>query len=82
MDPNLHYRQQSPQELDDHVATFVEQELGRHDWMHNWPAWKTKYPNYREKIRSFFWQLGVDIDPDDVIRHIDNMILTRPGRWR
>lgn len=82
MDANLQFRQRSAQDLDDHVATFVEQELGRHDWANNWAVWKVKHPNYLNKIRKFFWQLGDDIDPNEIVQHIENMILTRPGRWR
>jgi hypothetical protein len=70
------------EDTDDLVATFVENELGRHDWMNNWAAWKVKYPNYLDKIRSFFERQGEQVNPEDVCKHIDQMILVRPGRWR
>jgi hypothetical protein len=83
VDAALHFKpQRNSLDIEDDVAKFVENELGRHDWAANWPAWKVKHPNYRDKIRKFFWRLGDDIDPDEIVRHIDSMILTRPGRWR
>jgi len=72
-----------PLETEDLVARFVEDELGRHDWASNWAAYKTQYPNYLDRIRNFFHRQGDDdINPETVVRHIDNMIISRPGRWR
>lgn len=82
MDLPLQFRPRQILEMEDLVATFVENELGRHDWANNWAAWKVKYPNYLDKIRGFFHQLGENVNPEEVARYIDQMILTRPGRWR
>lgn len=82
MDLPLQFRPRQILEMEDLVATFVENELGRHDWANNWAAWKTKHSNYLDKIRGFFHQLGEDVNPEEVARYIDQMILTRPGRWR
>ena len=82
MDAAFHYRPRQILEMEDLVAQFVENELGRHDWAQNWAAWKVRYPNYLDKIRTFFHHLGEDVDPTEIARYLDNMILTRPGRWR
>ena len=83
MDPTAHFAQRHHQsDMDDLVATFVENELGRHDWLHNWPVWKLKNQDYLSKIRSYFHQLGEDVNLEEVARYIDQMIITRPGRWR
>ena len=82
MDAAYFYRPSQIAETEDLVAAFVENELGRHDWSANWPAWKVKYPNYLDKIRGFFFHMGQDVNPSDIASYIDNMIITRPGRWR
>lgn len=69
-------------ETEDLVSTFIENELGRHDWMNNWPAYKSKYPNFLEKIRGYFHRLGEDVNPEEIAKFIDDMIVQRPGKWR
>ena len=70
-------------ELEDLVTSFVENELGRLDWAANWPMWKTKNPDYLGQIQRFFYRNhGETVDPAEIAQYIDNMILTRPGRWR
>jgi hypothetical protein len=82
MELPFQFRPRQILEMDDLVATFVENELGRHDWSANWPAYKVKYPNYLDRIRAFFEQQGEKVNAEDVAKHIDQMIITRPGRWR
>lgn len=94
MDPLSHFTQRHHQpkdgndtavtfeEMDDLVAMFVNNELGRHDWAFNWAIWKVKHPDYLDRIKSFFLLQGEKVNPEDVCKHIDQMILTRPGRWR
>jgi hypothetical protein len=82
MDAALFYRQRSAPEMDDLIATFVENELGRFDWANNWAAYKVKYPNYLPRIRGFFHRLGEDIDPEEIAKYLDTMVVARPGPWR
>jgi hypothetical protein len=82
VDAVLQYRARQILEMEDLVAAFVENELGRHDWANNWAAWKTKYPNFLERIKGFFHHLGEDVDPQEIATYIDRMIIARPGRWR
>ena len=82
MDVPLQYKSRQILEVEDLVAAFVENELGRHDWANNWPAWKAKHPNYLEKIKGYFHHMGEDINPEEIVRYLDNMIISRPGRWR
>jgi len=85
MEPMLHYRP-GPVELEDLVARFVEEKLGRLDWQFNWPLWKQKQGNdknsYLNVIRTWFHQNGEDVNPEDIANHIERMIVERPGRWR
>lgn len=78
----LHFRQRQLLEVEDLAATFVEQELGRHDWAMNWSAYKVKYPDFLGRIRGFFHRLGEEVNPEEIARHIEAMIVQRPGRWR
>jgi len=82
MDPTLHYHPPRISEAEDLAADFVEQVIGRHDWMNNWPVWKGKNPDYRERIRSWLEALGENLDPEELIQAIERMKLLTPGKWK
>lgn len=82
MDSLLHFRPRQVLETEDMVATFVEQELGRHDWAANWSAYKVKYPDFLNRIRGFFHRLGEEVNAQEIAKYIDTMVVQRPGRWR
>lgn len=82
MDVALHFPSRQILEVEDFVANFVENELGRHDWAANWSSYKVKYPDFLDRIRTFFHRLGEDVNPSDISSHLDRMVISRPGRWR
>jgi hypothetical protein len=45
-------------------------------------AARSLWPRWLDTIRKFFHRQGEQVNPEDIARHIDQMILTRPGRWR
>lgn len=69
-------------ETDDIAADFVENELGRHDWMNNWPKYKAKHGDVRGRIATWLANAGHVAEPEEIERTIERMMLTRPGRWR
>lgn len=69
-------------EAEDAASDFIEQELGRHDWMNNWPTWKQKHPDYRTKLGEWLQRAGYATSSEAVEKAIDDMILRTPGRWR
>lgn len=81
MEPALHYKQRIS-EADDLAADFIENEIGRHDWMNNWTVWKDKHPDYRERIRTWLEKLGENLPPEDLIQAIDRMKILVPGKWK
>ena len=64
------------------MATFVENELGRLDWAANWSSYKVNYPDYLDRISRFFSQLGESVNPSEIAKFIDLMVITRPGPWK
>lgn len=82
MDLAQQYPARHPLEIEDLVAKFVEEKLGRHDWASNWPVWKAKNAKYMDTIRAWFHQNGEDVDPRQIAAKIEDMIVSRPGRWR
>jgi hypothetical protein len=81
VEPSLHYRHRIS-EASDLAADFIENEIGRHDWMENWPKWKSKHPDYRERIRAWLERIGENLDPDEIVQAIDQMKILAPGKWR
>ena len=69
-------------ETEDIASDFIENEIGRHDWQNNWPAYKAKQPNLRGRIATWLANAGYVAEPEEIERTIDQLILTRPGRWR
>ena len=83
MEPGLHFpKRRTVLETEDIAADFVEQELGRHDWMHNWPVYKSKHADVRTRIAEWLKNAGYEADPADIEKTIERMLLMRPGRWR
>ena len=54
------------------AAEYIEGEVGRHDWSHNWPQHKSKHGNsLREKVQAWLNLYEIDHDPDALIAAID-----------
>ncbi len=82
MEPAHLFRAHQVLETEDIASDFIENEIGRHDWMSNWPTYKAKQPNLRGRIATWLSNAGYVAEPEEIERKIDQLILTRPGRWR
>lgn len=61
---------------------YIEGEVGRHDWQHNWPQHKAKHGgSLKEKVAAWLKHFEVDHDPDAIVRYIDDELMMRPGKW-
>lgn len=65
----------------DIALEYIEGEVGRHDWEHNWQDHKTKNQNLRERIAAWLQHYEIDHDPQAIIDYIDNELLMHPGKW-
>lgn len=82
MEPAHLFRARHVLETEDIASDFIENEVGRHDWASNWPKYKAKQPNLRGRIATWLANAGYSASPEEVEHAIDQLILTRPGRWR
>ena len=65
---------------EDIAIEFIESEVGRYDWMRNWPVYKTKWSPVH-KVGAWMRRVGYEGSAKDVVRFIDWMVVNRPGRW-
>lgn len=66
--------------VEDVAANFIEDEVGRHDWVRNWEAFKDKNdPVHR--IEQWARGYAMRVDPNDVVSTIDQMAKIG-GAWR
>ena len=65
----------------DIASDFVENELGRFDWVANWKVVKqTEDPAARVKAYLDMYQIAAD--PLRIVAYIDRMAESNPNRWR
>lgn len=70
--------------LDTHdlALEYIEGEVGRFDYLHNWPQHKRLHGNnLREKVAAWLKHYEVDHDPDAIISYINDELMMRPGKW-
>ena len=70
--------------LDTHdlALEYIEGEVGRFDWTHNWPQHKKKHGELLpEKIGAWLHCIGIRHDPVAIIDFIDNELMNRQGKW-
>lgn len=71
-----------PDDVEDIALSFVEDEVGRFDWMNNWKKFKLRH-NAVSKVRSYLQYLNYpDVKAVDVVKFIDALVDERPGRWK
>ncbi len=72
---------QNPMDLEDLASNWVEEELGRYDWIANWAKAKER-GNIRERIDEWLKLMNVqDVSPESIIQYIDELVKSRTGRW-
>jgi hypothetical protein len=70
-----------PEDLQDIAYDFIENELGRFDWVKNW--WTLRQQGLAEsRMQAYLEQYAIDADAATVTAYIDRMVLTNPGTWQ
>lgn len=73
---------ETPFATEDHAIDYLESEVGRHDWQHNWPQHKKNHGKaLRDKVLAWLRHYEIDHDPDAIINYLDDMHKMRPGKW-
>lgn len=67
----------------DLALDYIEGEVGRHDWTHNWKQHKTQHGEaLKEKVSQWLNHYEIDHDPQGIIDYIDSTVATKSGKWR
>lgn len=66
----------SPEAID-LASDFIEQELGRYDWMNNWKAIQPA----DDKIARWLQAIGSDVPTEEVRDAIVHILTHRPKPW-
>lgn len=86
MEPSVIYRPgQHEQDTEDLALTYMEQEVGHHDWRNNWPKFKSNQGDdaaVRRKVQAWLDYMGIEYDPGLIIGYLDGMVADRNGNWR
>lgn len=67
--------------LADIAADFVEDELGRLDWMGNWNLIRSR-ENPVQRIQSYLDTYGISADATQIAAYLDKLVASNPGRWK
>lgn len=78
--PEQMFRTRSPADTEDLALSFMEEEVGRIDWAHNWPKVKAT-GNARSRVQNWLDALQIEHDPDAIISYLDGLVAGRSGRW-
>lgn len=65
-----------PIEIDPHedwAMNFVEEEVGRKDWAHNWTQLKTT-GDLQPRLNAWMAFQGINGDPQKIIDHVERLI--------
>jgi hypothetical protein len=66
----------------DLALEYIEGEVGRLDWEHNWPQHKKLHGDaLKEKVAAWLHCFNISHDPQAIIDYIDNELTKRPGKW-
>lgn len=61
------------------AADFIENEVGRLDWVNNWRVIKAR-EDVLAKVQSYLATYGLTVDAQEVINTVDRMAKENPGR--
>lgn len=65
--------------VDDVASDFIEQEVGRHDWVRNWDVVKAR-EDVVKMVGDWASGFAMRVDPREVVSHIDAMAKSG-GAW-
>jgi len=80
MTPDLVFRTKSPPDTEDLALTFMEEEIGRFDWVNNWPKIKEQ-GTARQRVQDWLSALQVEHNPDEIVSYLDKLLAERSGKW-
>lgn len=63
------------------AADFIENEVGRLDWVNNWEVVKSKEDPVA-KVQRFLSAYGLTANAAEIVSVIDSMTKENPGRWK
>lgn len=69
------------EDVADIAADFVENEIGRFDWVNNWYVIRGKEDPVA-KVNRYLNAYSLVADPAAVVAAIDQMAQNNPGRWK
>lgn len=67
--------------VEDIAADFIENEVGRFDWVNNWNLIRSREDPVA-KVQTYLDQYGLVADAQGVVEAIDRMAEVNPGRWK
>ena len=73
--------EEEPESVEEIAADFVENELGRFDWMRNWAVIKGKEDPVA-KVKAYLDYYGLRADPQQIVDEIERLVEKVPGRWK
>ena len=78
--PELVRRTKTSMDIEDVAACFVEEELGRFDFVNNWNQAKSR-GSIVDRIAQWLDRVRLNVDPNELIAALDRLAASRPGRW-
>lgn len=80
MTPDLMFRTKSLPDTEDLALSFMEEEIGRFDWLNNWAKIKES-GTARQRVQDWLSALRIEHDPDEIVSFLDGITAERSGRW-
>lgn len=80
VDPSLTFRRKPEHDTEDLACTFLEEEVGRFDWINNWKTIKSSGAALN-RVREWLSLVNIQHDPQAIVEYLDKLATTRTGRW-
>jgi hypothetical protein len=63
------------------AADFIENEIGRHDWVNNWQLIRDRQDPV-QRVQQYLDEYAIAADARQIVDHIDRMARLNPGLWK
>ncbi len=67
--------------IQDVAADFIENEVGRFDWLRNWGVIRSQGDPV-PKVQAYLDTYAITADARKIVAEIDRMAVENPGRWK
>lgn len=71
----------TPEDTEDLALTFIETEVGRHDWARNWCQIRDSGTAI-QRIQRWLDVMQIDHDPKLIEQHLNDLCRYLKGAWR